>query len=145
MAGIFDPSRFAGAATLVAAANAIFRRDRGRAGTGAVATSIAGPHLAFDATIILHGHLRDAGLGDQKAAEALRAVRTEVESMGGAGWITVEYVGPWADGWSWMRRAERVTLYRPWNPAPQRGPEWDHLRGTIEETVRLALAEVAGP
>ncbi len=58
--------------------------------------------------------------------------------------IGVEYIGPWADGWAWMRRAEWVTVYRRWDAVPPSGPDWDRLRGCIEETVRLALEEVAG-
>jgi hypothetical protein len=64
--------------------------------------------------------------------------------MRGAGMIGVEYIGPWADGWAWMRRAEWVTVYRRWDAVPPSGPDWDRLRGCIEETVRLALEEVAG-
>lgn len=64
--------------------------------------------------------------------------------MRGAGWIAVEHVGPWADeGWAWMRRAEWVTVYRRWGAVQPSGPEWERLRGSVEETVRLALAEVA--
>lgn len=101
------------------------------------------PHLDFDATIMLHDHLREAGLDDRRAAEAVRAVRSAVRSMRGAGWIAVEYVGPWSGGWVWMRRAEWVTLYPSWSAVPPEGPEWDRLRASVEGTVRMALTEVA--
>ncbi|MBD0273280.1 MAG: hypothetical protein ICV73_15305 [Acetobacteraceae bacterium] len=97
--------------------------------------------MAFDVAITLIDHLREAGLGADRTAEAVRAVRAAVRSLPGAGWIGVEYVGPWADGWVWMRRAEWVTVYRRWSAAPPEGPEWDRLRGSVEEMVRLALAE----
>ena len=101
------------------------------------------PVLEFDATITLHSLLREAGLDDDRAAEAVRAVRAAVRSVPSAGWIAVECVGFWADGWSWMRRAEWVTVYCRWDAVPPEGPEWDRLRESIEETVALALAEVA--
>jgi hypothetical protein len=136
--------RFAAASVLVAAANALFRRERDRRRVRRrEKPRPAAPRLDFDATITLHFHLRDAGLDDCRAAEAVRAVRSALCSMSGAGWISVEYVGPWADGWSWMRRAEWVTVYRRWDSVPPEGPEWGRLRGSVEETVRLALAEVA--
>lgn len=139
------PRRFAGASALVAAANALFRRGRGPGGHRVIDSGPAAPRPEFDATITLHDHLREAGLGDDRAAEALWAVRTAVRSMRGARMISVEYVGPsWADGWAWMRRAEWATLYPCWSAVRPEGPEWDRLRAGVEETVRLALEEVAG-
>jgi hypothetical protein len=111
MSGFPGPRRFAAASTLVAAANAIFRRARER-GRRAEHDRPA-PPLEFDATITLHHHLREAGLGERRATMTVRAVQKAVRSMNGARMIGVEYVGPWADGWAWMRRAEWVTLYRP--------------------------------
>lgn len=94
--------------------------------------------------ITLHHHLREAGLGDDRAAEAVRAVRAAVWSMRGAGWVGVEFVGPaWADGWAWTRRAEWVTLWPSWSAVRPEGTEWDRLRADVEETVRMALEEVA--
>ena len=54
--------------------------------------------------------LRDAGLDDDRADEEAAAVRAAVRSMSGAGWIGVEYVGPWADGWAWLKRAQARDL-----------------------------------
>lgn len=144
MAGNSRLRRFAGALAIVDAANALFWRVRekgGRRGAGEVAVE---PALAFDATITLHGHIRDAGLDDNRAAEAIWAVQTAVRSMRGARMISVEYVGPWADGWEWLRRAEWVTVYRTGKAVPLEGPEWDRLRRSVEATVWMALAEVAG-
>lgn len=77
--------------------------------------------------------MREAGLGDDRADEAVAAVRHAVRSMRGAGWIAVEYIGPWADeGWVWRRRAEWVTLYRCWDAVPPSGPERERLRAGVE-------------
>lgn len=139
-----DALRFAAASSLVSAANAMFQRARDRRQRLRTEESRPTPHAEFDATITLHSHLRDAGLGDDRADEAVAAVRHAVRSMPGAGWIGVAYVGPWADGWTWMRCAEWVTVYRRWSAVPPEGPEWDRLRVSVEETVGLALEEVAG-
>lgn len=129
------PRRFAAASALVGAVNAFLQRGReGRDRRGA-GEDAAGPPLEFDATLTLHGHVREAGLGDHRAARAVWAVQTAVRSMRGARMISVEYVGPsWAHGWAWMRRAEWVTLYQSWSAVRLEGPEWDRLRGSVEES-----------
>jgi hypothetical protein len=133
------PRGFTGASTLVAATNALFRRERDRRGCRSAEQDRPAPPLEFDATITLHDHLREGGLGDHRADDALAAVRAAVRSMPGAGWIGAEYVGPsWAEGWAWMRRAEWVTVYRRWDAVPPRGSEWERLRGSVEEMVRRA-------
>ncbi len=112
--------RFAGASALIAGANALFRRDRGEHGRGLAGVDV--PLLEFDATATLHTHLREAGLGDDRADAAATAVRAAVRRLPGAGWINVEHVvGPWSDGWAWMRRAEWVTVHRRWSAVPPEG------------------------
>jgi hypothetical protein len=97
------------------------------------------PDLEFDASLGLHDHLRDAGIGSDQQAAALEAVRAAVRAMPGAGMIDVEFVGTCSPELRFFHEAEWVTLYRRWSATPMQGGEWEVLRRQVEETISGVL------
>jgi hypothetical protein len=87
--------------------------------------------MQWDASIdIVAAHLEPGADGP---GDAVARVRAAVESLPGAGWVSVAWCGR-APAIRWLR------VYPPGRCVEPVGPEWDAVRRRVERAVTAELA-----
>jgi hypothetical protein len=89
----------------------------------------------FDASIDLTTRLVPA---DISSVASVERVRSAVERLSGANWISVEWCGDVPGNPPWVR------LYKRGESRPQSGGSWDELAELIKTTVLSALEGTGG-
>ncbi len=97
----------------------------GRSGMGYVMT------MQWDASIdVVEAHLEAPEADPSQAVEAFRFA---VQSLPGAGWVSVAWCGA-------MPAVRWLRVFRPGSSVEQEGAEWDTLKRRTESIVSRALA-----